>query len=50
VFNTVALSLLIYRLTGSALGVTGVVIAQIVPVLLLAPLAGSLIDRANRSG
>ena len=44
-FNTVALALLVYALTGSGLGVTGVVIAEIVPVLTLAPLAGSLIDR-----
>jgi len=47
VFNTVALSLLIYRLTGSGVGVSGVVVAEIVPVLLLAPVAGTLIDRAN---
>lgn len=44
-FNFVALALLIYRLTGSGLGVTGVVVAEILPVLLLAPLAGPLIDR-----
>jgi len=47
VFNTVALSLLIYRLTASGLGVTGVVIAEIIPVLLLAPVAGPLIDRTG---
>ncbi len=47
VFNTVALSLLIYRLTGSGFGVAGVVLAEIIPVLLLAPFAGPIIDRFN---
>ena len=47
-FNTVALVLLVYSLTGSGLGVSGVVIAGILPVLLLAPLAGSLVDRLPR--
>ncbi|WP_026549592.1 MFS transporter [Arthrobacter sp. Br18] len=47
-FNTVALVLLIYSLTGSGLGVSGVVIAEIIPVLLLAPLAGALVDRLPR--
>ncbi len=44
-FNTVALSLLVLQLTGSALGVSGVVAAEIAPVLLLAPLAGVVVDR-----
>jgi hypothetical protein len=35
-FNTVALVVLVFRLTGSGLGVTGAVIAEIAPVLLLA--------------
>ncbi|SNR82526.1 MFS transporter [Blastococcus mobilis] len=48
VVNTVALALLIYRLTGSGLGVSGVVAAEIAPVLLLAPFAGPLIDRWPR--
>ncbi len=47
VFNTVALALLIYRLTGSGFGVAAVVLAEIIPVLLLAPLAGPVIDRTN---
>lgn len=42
------LALLLVALTGSALGVTGVVLAEIAPVLLLAPLAGSLVDRLPR--
>lgn len=45
-FTTLALLLL--TLTGSGLGVSGAVLAEIVPVLLLAPLAGSLVDRFPR--
>ena len=40
IFSFVALAILIYRLTGSGLGVAGVVVAEIVPVLLIAPIAG----------
>jgi MFS family permease len=47
-FNTVALVILVFRLTGSGLGVTGAVVAEIAPVLLLAPLAGAVIDRFPR--
>ena len=47
-FNTVALSLLVLHLTGSGLGVSGVVVAEILPVLLLAPLAGTVVDRLPR--
>jgi len=42
------LALLLVALTGSGLGVSGGVLAEIVPVLLLAPLAGSLVDRLPR--
>lgn len=45
-FTTFAL--LIVHLTGSALGVSGAVLAEIAPVLLLAPLAGPLVDRLPR--
>lgn len=45
VFQMVAIAVLVYGLTGSGLGVTGVVVAEILPVLLLAPLAGAIIDR-----
>ncbi|MDP9396742.1 MAG: MFS transporter [Actinomycetota bacterium] len=48
IVNTVTLALLVYELTGSGLGVSAVVAAEILPVLLLAPLAGSLIDRLPR--
>src|SRR6266851_6683886 len=41
-------SLLVFHLTRSGLGVSGVVIAEIVPVLVLAPLAGPLVDRLAR--
>jgi len=44
-FNVVALAPLTYDLTGSGIGVSGVVVAEILPVLLIAPLAGPLIDR-----
>ncbi len=39
------MALLLVALTGSGLGVSGAVLAEIAPVLLLAPLAGSLVDR-----
>lgn len=42
------LALLLITLTGSALGVSGAVLAEILPVLMLAPLAGSLVDRLPR--
>ncbi|MEU0510979.1 MULTISPECIES: MFS transporter [Amycolatopsis] len=44
-FATVALSLLVLERTGSSLGVAGVVAAEIAPVLLLAPVAGVIVDR-----
>ena len=42
------LALLLVRLTGSAVGVTGAVLVEIAAVLLLGPLAGSLVDRLPR--
>jgi MFS family permease len=48
VFATVALSLLVFDLTGSALGVSAVVAVEIIPVLLFAPFAGTLVDRLPR--
>ncbi len=47
-FNTVALALLVYSLTGSGLGVSAVVGAEILPVLVLAPVAGAVVDRLPR--
>lgn len=43
-----ALIVLVFQLTGSGLGVSGVVIAEILPVLLLAPIAGAVVDRLPR--
>lgn len=40
--------MLVFRLTGSRLGVGGAVIAEILPVLLFAPLAGAIADRQPR--
>lgn len=45
---TVALVVLVFRLTGSGLGVSAAIIAEILPVLLLAPIAGVLVDRMPR--
>ncbi len=42
------LALLVLHLTASGLGVSGAVLAEIAPVLLLAPLAGPLVDRLPR--
>lgn len=42
------LALLLITVTGTGLGVSGAVVAEIVPVLALAPLAGSLVDRLPR--
>lgn len=46
-FNVVALGLLAYQLTGSGLGVGGVVAAEIIPVLVFGPIAGALADRVS---
>ena len=48
VLSFVALAILVYRLTGSGLGVAGVVVAEVLPVLLVAPLAGAVVDRLPR--
>jgi predicted MFS family arabinose efflux permease len=48
IVQSVTVALLVYELTGSGLGVAAVVAAEIVPVLLFAPLAGALIDRLPR--
>ena len=42
------LALLVLHLTGSGLGVSGAVLAEIAPVLVLAPFAGPLVDRLPR--
>lgn len=47
-FNTVALVILVYRLTHSGLGVAGTVAFEIAPVLALGPVAGVVADRFPR--
>ena len=47
-FNTVALVVLVFNLTGSGVGVAGAVMFEVLPVLLLAPVAGLAADRFPR--
>ena len=47
-FNSVALVIVVYRLTGSGLKVGATVVFEIVPVLALGFLAGALVDRLPR--
>lgn len=46
--NYVALVVLVFQLTGSGLAVSVMVVLEIVPLLLLAPVAGVVIDRLPR--
>lgn len=48
VLHYIALVVLVYRLTGHGLAVAGLVAAEIIPVLLLGPIAGIVIDRFSR--
>ena len=47
-FNTVALVVLVFDLTGTGLGVAGAVMFEVMPVLLLGPVAGLAADRLPR--
>lgn len=47
-FNSVALVILVYQLTGSGVKVAGTVAFEIVPVLLLGFIAGAVVDRYSR--
>lgn len=47
-FNTVALVVLVFDLTGSGTGVAGTVAFEVLPVLALGPIAGVIIDRRSR--
>lgn len=47
-FNTVAIVILVYRLSGSGLSVAATVIFEIVPVLMLGFIAGAVVDRIPR--
>src|ERR671937_2046884 len=44
----IALVLLVFRLTGQGLAVAGLVAVEVVPVLVLGPVAGVVIDRFSR--
>src|SRR5712691_10991512 len=44
----IALVVLVFQLTGQGLAVAGLVVAEVVPVLVLGPIAGVLIDRFSR--
>lgn len=48
VFATITLALLVLDLTGSPLRVSGVVLAEVLPVLLFGTVAGTLLDRWPR--
>lgn len=47
-FNTVALVIVVFQLTGSGLKVAGTVGFEIAPVLLLGPIAGAVVDQRSR--
>lgn len=47
-FNSVALVILVYRLTGSGLKVGATVVFEIVPVVAFGFIAGALVDRLDR--
>jgi MFS family permease len=47
-FNTVALVVLVFQLTGSGLGVATTVVFEVVPIVMLGPIAGVLADRFPR--
>ena len=47
-FNTVALVVLVFRLTGSGLGVATTVVFEVLPVVVLGPFAGVVADRYPR--
>jgi MFS family permease len=44
----IALVVLVYQMTGQGLAVAGLVAAEVVPVLVLGPVAGVIIDRLSR--
>ena len=47
-FNTIALVVLAFKLTGSGRGVAGAVMFEVLPVLLIGPVAGLAADRMPR--
>ncbi|MFX1536962.1 MAG: MFS transporter [Promethearchaeota archaeon] len=47
-FSRIALIFLIFQLTGSALGIAVLGIVQVLPIILLSPFAGVVVDRFDR--
>ena len=47
-FNSVALYALLFELTGSATAVAWVMVAQVLPIALVGPTAGVVVDRVDR--
>lgn len=47
-FNTVAIVVLVFRLTGTGRGVAGAVMFEVLPVLLIGPVAGLAADKTPR--
>lgn len=47
-FNTVAIVVLVFQLTGTGRGVAGAVMFEVLPVLLIGPIAGLAADRMPR--
>jgi MFS family permease len=47
-FNVVALYALLFELTGSATAVAGLMVMQLLPVALVGPVAGVIVDRFDR--
>ncbi len=47
-FNTIALYSIVQELSGSGLAVAGILVGKTLPVFLVSPIAGPLVDRLNR--
>ncbi len=47
-FNVVALYALLFELTGSATAVAGLMVMQVLPIAIVGPMAGVVVDRFNR--
>ena len=47
-FNTVAVYALLYEITGSATAVAGMMVVQFLPIAVVGPMAGVIVDRVDR--
>ena len=47
-FNTVAVYALLYEITGSATAVAGMMVVQFLPIAVVGPMAGVIVDRIDR--